>query len=972
MTTTRGCKRLARPRRFAMETVAALLLLGSWSVLSATPAQAFGSSEPLPIPSISAGGYMSCGVRTDGTAACWGENGVPSNDTANVQPGGAATPPAGTFLEVNAGYATACGVRTNQTLVCWGNDRFGKLLVPSGTFSHVTVGLNYACALRTNGTIACWGGDDPAAPGADPEQKVVRDVPPGAFTQLTLGIRHACALRADGSIRCWGGNLDGQTTVPGGNDTPGLYRYVNVGNFTSCALKTDGSPVCWGRTTFGQQTYPAGATFVTVNAGFAHVCGLAADGTVTCWGRNTEGQGIVPPGAYTQVTTGTFHTCGMPVSGAPARCWGNNQSGRVQPILSSVAPQPGYVATPYSFQFTMNTSVNSTLGGQAFVSPAPTFTVVSGTLPTGLTLNGAGLLSGTPTEAGSFTFRVAASNGLSPPDCSTPSVGTNLSLPCVPGDSTSVATATRTFTVIIAADAPVAGTIAGRVTSASTGAAVSGATVTLSFSGGAPAGQTTTAADGSYSFANLVPGPYNVQASGTGLQPQTKPATVTSSQMATVDFVLGPLARPTVVSVFLNHFETVSDGLFVEWSEPIRPGLGDPTRVARYTVHTSSTCGGTPIATGSVSNWTGARPRTRDLQLNTPGNLVPGGTYYLRVDVDTEFGLSTQQFNALTCVPFTAFLSPTDRSAVSGIVTTAAGGAPLPGATVVVTRTVGAPGTVVGQATTDANGRYLIGNLAPGPYAITAAKPGFTSQTSNVTLANATLTKNFALGTAPVAGNDAFTHYGSDTALVVAAPGLLANDTDADNQPLTVSLVSGPSNGTLTLSPTGSFTYRPNEDAVGTDTFTYRVNDGASDSGPATVTITVGAGCRGLQATIVGTSGPDRLVGTSGNDVIVGLGGNDILNPRIGDDVVCGGSGDDEVNANAGNDYVDGGSGNDTLRGEAGNDTLLGGAGADTLTGGSGNDTFTGGTGAIDRCQGGTGTDTLAADHGCERINGIP
>jgi Ca2+-binding RTX toxin-like protein len=982
-TLDRRWPRHGKARAVGLAALAALLLIGTWVMSAASPAAAFGTSEPPPLPSVSAGGYMTCGVQADGTAACWGENGMPSNDTANTTPGGAATPPAGvTFTEVNAGYATACGVTTEQTVVCWGSDRFGKLNEPSGTFTHVVPGLNYVCALRTDATIVCWGGDDPAV---DPAQKVIRDVPAGQFSQLTVGTRHACALRADGSgqIVCWGHNTirfgvnEGQTVVP-----PGTYTDVNVSNFTSCALRTDGTPVCWGRNLNAQQTYPTDAggavlTFTQISVGSSHVCGLRPDGTVVCWGRNTEGQASpVPPGTYTQVTAGTFHSCGMRVGESTAVCWGNNMSGRVQPNLSNVAPQMAYVNFPYSFQFAMNPSPIAGAGAIAGISPTPTFSVVGGALPAGLSLSPTGLLSGTPTAPGSYQIRVVASNGLSPADCAVPVTAAapndSQSMPCVPGNTTSVATATRTFTVVVSSDAPPPGTIAGVVTTASDGAPVGGATITVTHPGGAPAGQTTTADDGTYSVPDLTPGTYDVTASGTELQPQTVIATVTESRTTRVNFALGPLVRPTVTGVWFNFFNTVTDGLFIEWSEEISPFLGGLERAARYTVHTDALCATEAIATGAEGNWLPSAPRVRDLIMDGIENLDQGGTYYLRVLADTEFGMDSEQRNALACVPFVAELRATDRAAVAGVVTDGTG-APIAGATVTVTRTIGDPGSVAAEGTTDATGAYRIEDLPPGPYVVTVAAPGHTSQQRPISLARgATTTADFTLLAFPVAVDDAFTHHGSDTALVAPASGVLANDTDADNDPLTASLVSGPTQGTLTLNADGSFSYQPAEDFVGVVSFTYTAGDGTGESNVATATITVGAGCRGRAATITGTSAADRIAGTAGPDVIAGLGGADSINGGGGDDVVCGGAGDDRINGEGGHDLLDGGSGNDTLQGGDGDDTLTGGDGADRLTGAAGRDVLSGGSGSPDVCLGGDGVDTLAADHGCERVTGVP
>ena len=83
-----------------------------------------------------------------------------------------------------------------------------------------------------------------------------------------------------------------------------------------------------------------------------------------------------------------------------------------------------------------------------------------------------------------------------------------------------------------------------------------------------------------------------------------------------------------------------------------------------------------------------------------------------------------------------------------------------------------------------------------------------------------------------------------DGVLTVAAiSGVLANDSDVDGDPLHTVLVSGPSNGTLTLNADGSFTYTPTPLFYGTDTFTYSVcmpwpNEAMCDT--ATETIVVG------------------------------------------------------------------------------------------------------------------------------------
>ncbi|MBS0660097.1 MAG: S8 family serine peptidase [Verrucomicrobia bacterium] len=86
---------------------------------------------------------------------------------------------------------------------------------------------------------------------------------------------------------------------------------------------------------------------------------------------------------------------------------GTGPCGGTPPSITSGAPAgPVIVGTPFTHTFT------------ASGSPAPTFAVTAGTLPSGLTLSPGGVLSGTATSAGSGTFSgitVTASNGNNPP-----------------------------------------------------------------------------------------------------------------------------------------------------------------------------------------------------------------------------------------------------------------------------------------------------------------------------------------------------------------------------------------------------------------------------------------------------------------------------------------------------------------------------------------------------------------------------
>jgi hypothetical protein len=80
-----------------------------------------------------------------------------------------------------------------------------------------------------------------------------------------------------------------------------------------------------------------------------------------------------------------------------------------------------------------------------------------------------------------------------------------------------------------------------------------------------------------------------------------------------------------------------------------------------------------------------------------------------------------------------------------------------------------------------------------------------------------------------------------DTVLTIAAPGVLANDGDADGDALIAVLVTPPAHGALVLAADGGFSYTPAAGFSGPDSFTYKANDAKDDSAIATVTIAIAA-----------------------------------------------------------------------------------------------------------------------------------
>jgi Domain of unknown function DUF11/Regulator of chromosome condensation (RCC1) repeat len=411
-----------------------------------------GSSQTVDVPGVTAtalalGDVHTCAIVSSGGVKCWGRNrfgelGV-SQDLVNY----ATDVPQDVLLGENAvaigsGAWASCAVLVSGRVKCWGTD----------------VDPN-------NGSWYGFLGQSSATPGPQPPQEV--PLPAGAIaTSVTVGNYHACATLNTGVLWCWGwagylvmgsgvvipgtnvfpptqANLGGQTvgpvapTPPDTSITSGPSALTNSttatfvfagGTTQECSLDGSSFVPC-----SSPKTYPGlgdGDRTFSVRA----VNGLLVDPSpaVSSWTIDTVAPtiNILVPSVAATFTVGQIVTPGFNCSDPhPGTCdvttpVDTSTVGEKQFVVTATdaagnmtTAQRTYnvVAPTTAPQFTSLTPPSGTVGSaytHTFTaSGTAPITFSSTALPAGLTLVG-GVLSGTPTQAGTFT--VTASNGTLP------------------------------------------------------------------------------------------------------------------------------------------------------------------------------------------------------------------------------------------------------------------------------------------------------------------------------------------------------------------------------------------------------------------------------------------------------------------------------------------------------------------------------------------------------------------------------
>ena len=323
-------------------------------------------------------------------------------------------------VAISVGWLHSLALTSEGRVVAWGDNSGGQTHVPTRLSNAVGIAAGgiHSLALTTGGRVLAWGDNSNGQTNVPSELSNV--------VAIAAGQHHSLALTAGGRVMAWGENTSGQTNVPSG-----LSNLVAVaaGRSHSLALTADGRVVAWGYNFFGQSEVPSGlSNVVGIAAGADHSLALTAEGRLVAWGDNSSGHTYVPSGLsnVVEIATGDDHSLALTAEGR-VMGWGGlripGQPDMPDGLSNVVGIAAGGARSLALIGLSPGLAAPAWVGPRLLVGTADrpfhhrviakngVDTYGAAGLPPGLAIDPAtGLITGLPTQAGTYALVLSATN----------------------------------------------------------------------------------------------------------------------------------------------------------------------------------------------------------------------------------------------------------------------------------------------------------------------------------------------------------------------------------------------------------------------------------------------------------------------------------------------------------------------------------------------------------------------------------
>jgi alpha-tubulin suppressor-like RCC1 family protein len=155
------------------------------------------------ITDISAGGYHSLALTTDGYLIAWGYNGESRATVPTIYKTTKCT-------AISAGLMHSLAL-TEGNVIGWGNNAYAQAIIPpklNGNIKAIDAGQYHSIALKNDGTVVQWGNISESVP------TVLTDPNTAKVVAVKAGYGNSFAIREDGTAMAWGNNTSNKSIIP--------------------------------------------------------------------------------------------------------------------------------------------------------------------------------------------------------------------------------------------------------------------------------------------------------------------------------------------------------------------------------------------------------------------------------------------------------------------------------------------------------------------------------------------------------------------------------------------------------------------------------------------------------------------------------------------------------------------------------------------------------------------------------------